>query len=255
MIQWIVFSRNRAYQLYGLLETAWAHGNVRHERIAVLTRYDAEHQDSLDQVKAVFPGCLWVARTDFERDVRSVLETASETVAFATDDSLFLRAVQWRAGVMALNDGVSAYSHRLGLHLRHNYPLDCPQPLPDDISTGVGEYVTWNWRRAFGDWAVMGSIDATQYRRADVQRWIGGATNPNDLEDVLQARVEGDRAACGPIASYVTNPINVVQRTHANRHGGGSADELRDRFVAGQRPDVMSAWGLINESCHQEIEI
>lgn len=255
MIQWIVFSRNRAYQLYGLLETAWANGGVRHERIAVLTRYDADHQASLDQVKAVFPGCLWVARQDFERDVRAVLETASETVAFATDDSLFTRPVQWKAGVAALDWGLSAYSHRLGLHLRRCYPLDCPQPLPADIASGVGHYLTWNWRRASFDWSVLGSIDATQYRRADLERWITGATTPNNLEDVLQARIEGDVAACGPIASYVTNPVNVVQATHANRHGGGSAAELRDRFASGQRPDVMTAWGLVNESCHQEIPI
>lgn len=253
MIQWIVFSRNRAYQLYGLLETAYANGGIGHHQIAVLTRYDADHLDSLDQVKAVFPGCLWVARTDFERDVRSVLELAGESVAFATDDSLFTRPVQWRAGVMALGLGVTAYSHRLGLHLRHNYPLDCPQPLPDDIFGA--DVLTWSWRRAAGDWGVMGSIDATQYRRSDLERWISGATSPNDLEDVLNAKVERDVAACGPIASYVTNPINVVQRTHANRHGGVSADELRDRFLSGQRPNVDLASGLVNVSCHQEVEI
>lgn len=255
MIEWIVFSRNRAYQLYGLLESAWANGNVRHERIAVLTRYDADHQQSLDVVKAVFPHCRWVARTDFERDVRAVLDQARETVAFATDDSLFTRPVQWKAGVMALAEGVTAYSHRLGLHLRRCYPLDCPQPLPADLATGVGEYLSWNWRRAFGDWGCMGSIDATQYRRRDLERWISGATTPNTLEDVLNARAEGDRGACGPIASYFTNPINVVQATHPNRHGGVSAAELRDRFIAGQRPDVLVPWGLVNESCHQEIEI
>ena len=253
MIQWIVFSRNRAYQLYGLLETAYANGCICHNQIAVLTRYDADHQDSLDQVKAVFPHCLWVARTDFEQDVRAVLNEAGESVAFATDDSLFTRPVQWRAGLTALRLGLTAYSHRLGLHLRHNYPLNCPQPLPADISGA--SVLAWSWRRAAGDWGVMGSIDATQYRRADLERWIGGAGSPNTLEDLLNARAEGDAAACGPMASYFTNPINVVQSTHANRHGGVSAAELRDRFMAGQRPNVTAVEGLVNVSCHQEIEI
>jgi hypothetical protein len=254
VIRWIVFSRNRAYQLYGLLESARDHGFIGADDVAVLTRYDADHQASLDVVKSVFPSCHWVARTDFELDVRAALDMAGETVAFATDDSLFTRMVRWHVGEVALEDGVAAYSHRLGLHLRHCYPLDAAQPLPAGLMD-TGSFLLWNFRGAAGDWGCLGSIDATQFRTADVKRWIAGATTPNQLEDVLNARIEGSVAACGPLASYFTNPINVVQTTHRNRHGGGTVDELRDRFMAGQRPAVDSVARMLNVSCHQEVEI
>jgi hypothetical protein len=253
-VRWIVFSRNRAYQLYALLETALTNGGVKPGEIAVLTRYDAEHQASLDIVRTVFANCRWIARTDFERDVRAALDWAGETVAFATDDSLFTRRVDWDTGELAIGDGVGAFSHRLGLHLRRCYPTDSEQPVPADLWF-QGHYLAWTYRQAAGDWGCLGSIDATQFRKSDLERWIIGATTPNHLEDVLNARIKGSLAACGPLASYFTNPINVVQHTHANRHGGGSADVLLERFMAGQRPNVSGVAGLLNVSCHQEVEI
>jgi hypothetical protein len=254
VIRWIVFSRNRAYQLYGLLETALTNGGVKPAEIAVLTRYDAQHQASLDIVRTVFSNCRCVAQTDFERDVREALELAGETVAFATDDSLFTRPVDWATGELAIGDGAAAYSHRLGLHLRHNYPSNRPQPVPADLWF-QGHYLSWAYQHAVGDWACIGSIDATQFRTSDLQRSITGAKTPNQLEDVLNSRIKGSLAACGPMASYFTNPINVVQHTHANRHGGGSADELLERFMAGQRPNVSGVAGFLNVSCHQEVAI
>ena len=254
MIEWIVFSRNRAYQLYALLKTAREYGLVLSQSIAVLTRYDVEHQASLDVVRAVFPGCRWIERTDFERDLMAALDCAGRTVAFATDDSLFTRRVQWRVGEWALTAGASGYSHRLGLHLRACYPTRSGQELPADLED-AGHWLKWRWRSAAGDWRMMGSIDATQYRTDDVRRWAVGATSPNDLEDRLAASVEREIGACGPLACYVTNPANVVQTTHRNRHAGGSADELLTRFMLGQRPATAGVARLVNVSCHQEIEI
>ena len=252
MLEWIAFSRNRAYQLYALLESAQANGGISFDRIAIATRYDDDHLDSLRIVQDVFPSCRWLARTDFERDVRTLLDECGLTMSFATDDSLFTRPVRWSAGLAALCSGATAYSHSLGLHMRRFYTQDCLQDLPADIR-GIGNHLTWNWRSAGGDWACMGSVDATQFVTADVKRWIGGATSPNTLEDALNANVEGDLGACGAISSYVTCPMNAVQTTHLNRNSGGSVEDLRDRFMAGQRPNVSLVAGIVNESAAQEI--
>jgi len=258
VIRWIVFSRNRPYQLHALLESARRFGGVDLATVAVLHRYDAEYVLGLELVRAAFPEVSWRGRTDFGADLRAALHDCGETMAFSTDDSVFTREVPWEAaaGVLASRPQVVAWSHRCGLHLSRCYPLNCDQPLPTFDRQGAA--LLWSWADAVYDFACVGSIDATQFRTSDVMLWVRHSTAPNTLEDELNTAIRSagrPLAACGSFSCYMTIPLNVVQSTHPNRHAGVSVEQLNVGYMAGYRPDVDRVRAFVNESCHQVVPI
>lgn len=260
MIRWVVFSRNRPYQLHGLLESARRFGGVDLATVAVLHRYEDECLPGLEVVQATFPEVSWRGGTDFGAELRSTLHDCGETMAFCTDDSVFTRWVPWEtaAGLLASLPDVVAWSHRCGLHLSRCYPLDCEQPLPDLYRAGDAWLWAWGDQATIYDWACIGSIDATQFRTADVMWWAADTTAPNTLEDTLNTAIRSSGrplAACASFSCYMTLPLNVVQTTHPNRHAGGTAAELHTAYMAGRRPDVDRVRAFVNESCHQVVHL
>src|SRR5262249_54546231 len=143
-LRWVVFSRNRPYQLAAFLRSAALIGRVDLTSVAVLHRYDEPFLPGLRTVEAEHPEALYIAQTSWLDSLGHALSLCGETMSFATDDSIFVRPCHWEVGeqVLLKNDLVLAFCHRYGLHLSYCYVQDRPVSPPD----GFVRDGTFFWR-------------------------------------------------------------------------------------------------------------
>lgn len=259
-MRWLVFSRNRAYQLDALLRTLQANGGIDPATVTVLHRYDGRHAAQLDLLRDDYREVAWIEEADFRGQVVDWVKAVGDDLAtFATDDALVTRPVDLAPVADALRlPQVLAFSLRLGLHLDWCYPRHAPQPPPRGVRRG--EVFCWRWSEGEADWGYPLSVDGHVFR-VPALLWALeqiAFSNPNTLEANLQPLRPyfGDMlGACFTESRYFNAPLNVVQTVFRNRHGHVDVDAFADLFDLGARFDPARVAGLVNRSAHQEFDL
>jgi hypothetical protein len=258
-MKWLVFSRNRAYQLDAFISSASANGGIKKSDITVLHRYDKEYQASLDSLMSEHGDCNFLAEDKFREQVCDWVAQAGGLVSFATDDALFTRSVNHEVieTVMRENPTVLTFVLRLGLHLDYCYPTATKQTVPNgQVISGI---FAWDSSVAQGDWGYLLSVDGHVFRSSELLEILKSVNfkNPNTLEANIQP-VKGyvsSIAACFLQSCYMNVPLNTVQTTFNNRAGQVTADMLESKFREGLRHDPAGVVDFFNRSAHQEMEI
>ena len=262
MIDFMVFSRNRALQLYALLESIEKYIDKKHVSVSVLHRYDDEHIPGLEEIKDRFSTTSFIEESNFKQHVTNFLETGSKFCAFLTDDIIFKDSVDVGqvVDVMENNTNVLTFSLRLGLHIKDCYALSSEQPVPMGNVYPPNLFV-WDWRQAKMDWEYPLSVDGHIFRREQISKWFKPLEykHPNSFEEIIQVcRKVPD---IPPLAvSFVTSrlvnlPINRVQDTHTNRCGDVSSDFLLGEWNQGKKISISKFHQLLNTGVHQELDI
>lgn len=83
----IVFSKDRPMQLHGYLESIIRASGCREEQIYVL--YKEVLPIRYDKVIGFFPGVNWIPETDFDMQLREIVEKADDYIVFGCDDVVF----------------------------------------------------------------------------------------------------------------------------------------------------------------------
>ena len=153
MIDFMVFSKNRAIQLHALLESTQLYLDKNDVNISVLYRYDDEHLSGLNELCKLFPSVTFIKETNFKGHVTDFLSTCSDLCAFLTDDIIFKDHVDVKqiSEIMKSNTNVLTFSLRLGLHIKDCYALNSEQPVPMGNVYPPNLFV-WEWRNAKMDW-------------------------------------------------------------------------------------------------------
>ena len=259
-MKWLVFSRNRPYQLDAFLSTAKKNAGISPQDIFVLYKYDDEYLECLDTLMKEHEGCTFLEETDFRKQVLDWVSESNEFVSFATDDALFTRAFNSDVieGTLRNNPAVLLFSLRLGLHLDWCYPTNSLQKVPDgQVNFGV---FAWNFRSAEADWGYPLSVDGHVFRKDQLLSMVSAIDfkNPNTLEANLQAWMRAElppAACCFMKSSYFNSPLNVVQSVYLNRSGNTSVEKLKKDFEMKKRFDTDLCKNFVNVSAHQEFEL
>jgi len=262
MIDFMVFSKNRALQLYALLESIEKYFNNDDVNISILYKYDEEHLDSLNELKHMFPAFIFIEETDFKEHIADFLSAGSSLSAFLTDDIIFKDMVDVKqiSEIINNNPDVLTFSLRLGLHIKDCYALNSPQPVPVGNVYPPNLFV-WEWKLSKMDWEYPLSVDGHIFRREQACEWFTNLeyTHPNSFEEVMQVR--RDLPGIPPLAvSFVTSrlvnlPINRVQDTHTNRCGEVDSNFLLGKWNDGKKIDISKLHQFLNTGVHQELEI
>jgi hypothetical protein len=271
----IVFSKDRAMQLDGLLRSMQRHtrGAIRvHVLYATSSEaHDACYRELMNEYadSAVeFIGGAEGAR--FRRAVMRVLRTSpARACLFLVDDIMFTEDVDV-ASFAELASAECVPSLRLGANLRIAYTSSAEQPLPHFLEgDGPEEHsaapdddalLRWKWADAELDWAYPLSVDGNIFDR---RKLLGSLrllpfTSPNSLEARLQRRLRswrGTEGVCFAKSRIVNIPINRVQSEYENLHGVVHQDELATLWRTGNRIDVSRLDGFRNRSAHEEIDL
>lgn len=261
-MKWLVFSKDRPYQLDAFLKSAQINAKIKQSNISVLYRYSEEFKNDIDILSSEHPHVFFIAEENFKQDVMNWLYRQEDNIiSFATDDAVFTREFDYKEleHLLTNYEQVTTLSLRLGLHLEHCYPTNSYQKIPDgQIQNGI---FFWNTQEAEGDWGYPLSVDGHAFRRQFVIDMLHHIdfNNPNSLESnwqILKSQVSS-LSSCFPKSSYFNIPINKVQNDYNNRSGNVSHFELAKKYREDSsfRFNPSKCKFYFNKSAHEEIEI
>lgn len=258
-MKWLVFSKNRSFQLDCFLRSASKNANIDLSDISILYKYDPEYSESFEILKMDYPKCQFISESNFREQTIEWIENATDTISFATDDALFTREANtaFASSVLLQNPAILAFSLRLGLHLDWCYPTNRPQSTPN--GQVISQAFVWDSRLADGDWGYPLSVDGHIYRKHEILEILKRTffTNPNTLEANIQSSrpLLHSTMCCFLRSSYFNSPLNVVQSVYKNRAGQVTVKELDRAYMSGTRLDVSLIKNFHNLSAHQEVDL
>jgi hypothetical protein len=252
-IQCIVFSRDRAMQLDAFLESVSRWSPDLFSSVTVLYRATTDSFDHAYETLAADRAAIrWTREWSFRDDLIELVGDDPLTV-FHTDDDAYFRTPE----PFELRTDEVCFSLRLGLNTTYSYSLGVEQRL-----IGAAEKSTrlsWDWRsQCPGELGYPLAVNGHVFRTSEVVGWLRAEqyANPNELESRLQYRNPYVRPRMASLrhSCVVSIPANLVNETNVNRHGNlATPEELNERFLRGERIDVVAMDFSVVRSAHQEI--
>lgn len=237
----VIYSRNRAMQLDGLLRSIERHASKVFDPIVILYRADPPFDSGYDLLPNLHKS-HFIKRTNIKQDTLSAL--AGDYSCFMPDDALLFRDVSNEV-TSYLTDDILCFSLRLGRNTTYCYPLDKKQALPlvSDYSPDK-KVIKWRWRGAEGDFGYPFALDGHIFRTAGLVKVVESLEFeiPTDLEGQWQTTTlmgaDAPNMASFELSRLVSVPANRIQNVNHNRNEGGSPLALHDLFMKGYRLDL-----------------
>lgn len=266
-VECIIFSKDRALQLHGLLST------FREKVFPVVPAHvlymasSPSHQKAYDDVIDMFGkrNVRFIQQKNnrsFKYDLMEILFSLTcDMLFFLVDDILLTEPVDLN-DVLKLDPDVFVPSLRMGQNLTHCYVLQRPQALPHFLDPPVSpsDKIVWQWEKGELDWGYPLSVDGHFFARREMTAMavLLSFSAPNSFEDQLQIFKPFfiNRRGIGYQKSRIVNiPCNRVQTERKNISGNIHPDELLEQWQKGYQMDYKKFYGLANESAHQEIAL
>ncbi len=264
-VECIVFSKDRAMQLHGLLASMLENVSPALPVHVLYRASSPAHQKAYDDVIDIFGtrNVRFVQQKNsqsFKSDLMEILfPLTCDMLFFLVDDILFIEPVDLR-DFLKFDPDEFVPSLRMGRNLTRCYVLQTPQSLPNflDYSSGVSDKIIWQWDKAELDWSYPLSVDGHFFARREVAAMaaLTSFAAPNSFEDALQLfkPLFYKRFGLGYKKSRIVNiPSNRVQTENNNLAGNTHPDELLAMWQKGYQIDYAKLSGIVNESVHQEI--
>ena len=258
----IVFSKDRALQLYAMLESYFKYVENPFPLIIIYNAIDEKHEKSYRDVAKLFSKIKLVNdQQGFRNTLLSELDKINTTnLFFLTDDNIFLRKVNLKHASI-INPRESVLSLRHSPRLSYNYTTQTNQKPPNfsslEDNTGL---LKFNWFEKNNQWSDPWSVDGHVYSTSEIQilSRISDFKAPNTYEAVLKTFGDLMINRCGLCyeKSIVLNmPINRVQDEVSNKSGEISIDFLLDKWNKGYKINTSIFENYVPKSTHEEHSI
>ena len=261
MLDVVIFSKDRACQLDLLLNSIerrvadWREWNIQ----VLYTFSTPAFGTAYDEVWAAHPGFRYVCERDRRegfRELTLALVGERPYVTFLVDDDVFkedfsVDMPEFRT--FASDPSIMCLSLRMCPRMDYAYTLDRHTAIPP-----FEQGTVWDWNGGDGDWGYPMSIDGHIFRSAELVPLMAELEfrDPNTFEDVLSRHpLPHPRVICFEESKLINLPVNRVQDTAPNRHGGVAAQWLNDEFLAGRRLALRMVEGVRNPSPHHELPL
>ena len=252
MLNLIIFSKNRSYQLDATIRSS-----IRgcFNSISVVYFADEEHQKGYDILIKEYPNINFIKQTNFKQDILNCFK--DEYTCFAADDDIFIKDFN-KALLKEITDDVICFSLRLGLNIDYCYSNDKPNKIK--TYEDRGEFIKWNWRDEELDFAYPLSVISHIFRTKEIKELTEKIDfeNPNTYEGNLQIFLKDlkPKMVAYKHSRVFGVPANSVNSSWTNRNGlihAYSIKELNDRFLRGERINLDREFNI--HSAQQEYEI
>jgi hypothetical protein len=261
MINIILFSKDRPAQLELLLRSMKLYfKEFNQNMINILYTYsNNDFKKGYDKLFTIHndSNINYIKETDkFKSHVINLLNPENSHSIFFVDDDVFkmpftLNCKQFK--LFTMNDDILTLSLRIHPYLTYCYSLKIRTTAPHFNSD-----LTFKWYREQGDFGYPMSLDGHFFRTSDILPLTSeiAFNNPNTYESVLAGyTLNRSKIICFENSIIVNNPLNRVQNIFKNVHGNISADFINDKFLDDYVIDLDNFKGILNSSCHQEIDI
>jgi len=264
-VECIIFSKDRALQLHGLLSTLREKVSPAVPVHVLYRTSSPSHQDAYNEIIGMFAKqeIRFIQQTgdrSFRCDLLKILFSLTcDMLFFLVDDMVFTEPMDLH-DLLRFDPNMFVPSLRMGENLTHCYVQQTSQPLPPFLNHPLQENdkIVWKWNQGKLDWNYPLSVDGHFFARREIAAMAAlipfGA--PNSFEDRLQIfkPLFNTCYGIGYRKSKVVNiPCNRVQTEIDNLSGTTHPDELLEKWLQGYRMDYQKLYGLVNESAHQEV--
>lgn len=261
----VIFSCNRATQLYALLESI-EHYMTGITSSKIIIKADSNrHKQAYTIVENRFAWARFIYQSNPPNDFKELVMKYSfdyefsDYILFAVDDIIVKDYVDLNKCVDFLKT-YQAYTLllRLGKNINHCYSLNIETPMPIAIEKeqGLYQYIFSNNK---GDWAYPNNLDMSLYRKKDIHLVLNKTSwnNPNQMEGAWASTANMNQ--CGlffELSKIINVPLNIVGTCQANRYMHSySEHDLLEKFEKGFRIDISYFDRIINNSAHMEYDI
>ena len=252
MINLIIFSKNRAMQLDGLLRSIEQNCDI-FDRINILYKATTpDHKKAYNILANKHGSCFFIKEENFKKDTESLIcyngFFSYNHTCFLVDDCIAHRKIKeieklYLFKTLKFKDII--FSLRLGLDQKN-----APRIM-----------IQFDWSQEKGDWNYPLSVDGHIFRTAYIDSLIKRIyfINPNKLEAGLQKFKEDAPPfmACFNESMVVSIPVNKVSDTSGCSSGDKysySVEYLNKLFLEGKRLDYENMDFSNIRGCHQEIK-
>jgi len=260
MINIIVFSKDRAFQLDMFLRSFYKYvNNSNNLMIKVLYTYsNNEYKEGYETlIKKIYNQrkIRFKLEKDFKSDLLSMIHDQTYTVFFM-DDNIFVRDFSFtstvddrRQDLMTSNLEILCLSLRLNNYLDYCYPAQLEikkKPIFDQNNC-------FEWKDLDPDYGYPMSLDGHIFRTDEILPLLKELNykNPNSLEGQLALNpIDKPKILCYPNSIIINLAINRVQTNNFNHCGDIDTSKLNKRFLAGERGDIHRFNNIRNTRCH-----
>lgn len=262
----VVFSKNRALQLYSLLVSYYVFASNRVQLTVIYATSTKEHSQSYDDVKIMVKKLNLDVKFVEEREGfrNSLLKTLDDicvkNIFFLVDDIVFIRKVDLD---FASKIDASRYvlSLRHSPHLTKSYTANKKQlpPMLSEFKDQPGVY-EFSWFEKGYEWSDPWSVDGQILSTSEVKiiTKVSNFMAPNSYESSLKSFNSfcvHRRGLCYSESKILNLPINRVQNECDNLSGSVSTEYLLDQWKRGMMLDTDSLSTHVPISPHEEHQI
>jgi hypothetical protein len=263
-ITFIIFSKDRALQLDGLLQSMLHHVTGTYSIHVLYCASSEAHRVAYQEVAERVPSAhniQWTQETEFHSDLVATLKAIeTESVCFLVDDIVFIRPVNLDE-IPHEVIRTSIVSLRLGRNITFCYTKQkaMQQPKLTNPRTLNG-LLQFAWDEDNYDWAYPLSVDGHIFPTAEINIAAQQLSYkaPNTFERALQllTPLYSKRPGCCFESSRLVNiPLNRVQNEVENISGNVSPNQLLQKWQEGKTLDIEALTAAKTNSVHQEISI
>ena len=259
----VVFSRDRALQLYTLLQTYYAKVKDPVPLYVVYSASSNAHLESYNEIYiALQLGACNITLIKEQEGFRTTLlkllhEISSKNIFFLVDDNVFIRDTDLSVAKQ-IDPLCSILSLRHSPHLRRSYTANAELCLPKFMPAkeGLG-LLKFNWFEQNFEWSDPWSLDGQVFSTAEVRvlASVSDFKAPNTFESALKSfnsLCKSRYGLCYNESKIVNLPINCVQTEVSNLSGDISTDYLLKCWNDGLTFDTLPLEKHIPRSTHEE---
>lgn len=244
----IVFSKDRAMQLYAFL-ASYTEKVKNRGRMYVLYKCTSQrHQKSYEQLRASFgeENFVFIAEEAFREQLIRICEnSAADRIIFYVDDMIFTHEVDYDV-LSSIDTTQHVVALSRGMDMDYSVVMQKQLNLPP-FTKQVNNLSRFNWNHSieYSDWTFPLGVSGYMYGRIEITAMLKSILfkAPNSLENAMQIFLPyfiNRYGLCSVNASCVCVHANLVQTEKINKTlGTYSIEELLDLWEKGKRIDLL----------------
>jgi len=263
-LQFIVFSKDRALQLHGLLSSLLQNVTGNFTLHVLYHASSEEHQKAYNEVRHLFSkktDWQWTKENNFRANLIQILENSHSTeICFLVDDIVFIRPINldtidwdtYSKGILSL---------RLGKGITFCYTKQKSMAVPPlKVVNTNDKMLQFQWGASDYDWAYPLSVDGHIFPTHEIQVAVKelNYSAPNSFERALQrlSPLYSKRPGyCFASPRLLNIPLNRVQDEVDNCSGDICPEKLLARWNEGLTLHWRELSNIKTESVHKEVPV
>jgi hypothetical protein len=258
----VIFSKDRALQLYALLESMQMYTSFNYRIIILFKASNVENKKSyhelISESKIFSLNIKWVEEIgDFKNNLLSILnQVNTNRIFFLTDDDIFINKFNFAScKKFACDKFIFSLRHSKNITKSYNEKklINSPKFLKSLVNN---KFLEFKWFEGSGEWSDPWSVNGHIYCLNEIKilSEILTYSGPNSYEaslKLLNFLMENKIGVCCAQSKIVNIPINITQSEWKNRSGNLSVTNYLLAWKKGKKLNILGLKGHNPSSTHE----